>query len=184
MWIEHPGFVLWFTGLPCSGKTTLTLALERAFKARQMRVERLDGDVLRQSLTRDLGFSREDRVTNIERATFVAKLLSRNQVAVMGAFIAPYATMRETIRQEVTNYIEVYLSAPLEICETRDVKDMYRLAREGKIAHFTGISDPYEVPEHPDIIVPTHLQTVEESCAQILTWLEDHAYIPTLVSNR
>jgi adenylyl-sulfate kinase len=177
--IDHPGFVLWFTGLSGAGKTTIAVALLEKLKERGVRTERLDGDVVRQSLTRDLGFSKEDRDKNIERVTFVAKLLSRNNVGVLASFISPYAKTRDYVRQETTNFIEVFVAAPLEVCEERDVKGMYAKARAGEIKNFTGISDPYEEPSNPDIIVPTHEQTLDESVDMIIKWLEDNKYIPS-----
>lgn len=179
--IDHPGFVLWFTGLPCAGKTTLAIAIERELHARGIRLERLDGDTVRQSLTRDLGFSKEDRDKNIERVTFVAKLLSRNNVGVLAAFISPYKIMREHARQETTNFIEVFVDAPLDVCIARDVKGMYKQALEGKIQNFTGVNDPYEVPENPDIHIRTDQETVTESVQKIIARLEAQAMIPSLV---
>ncbi len=176
--VEHPGFVLWFTGLSGAGKTTIAVALEAELRARGVRVERLDGDTVRQSLTKDLGFSKEDRDKNIERVAFVAKLLSRNNVGVLSSFISPYAATREHVRRETTNFIEVFVDAPLETCIARDVKGMYKKALAGEIPNFTGISDPYEPPTNPEIHVKTHEQTLEESVQTILTWLEEHHYIP------
>ncbi|MEO1289643.1 MAG: adenylyl-sulfate kinase [Chloroflexota bacterium] len=175
---EHAGFVLWFTGLSGSGKTTVAKALLPKLEERGMKIERLDGDVVRQSLTKDLGFSKEDRDKNIERVTFVAKLLSRNNVGVLASFISPYAKTRDYVRQETTNFIEVYVSAPLEVCEERDVKGMYAKARSGEIKNFTGISDPYEAPENPDIVVPTHEQTLEQSVDFLIGELEKRGYLP------
>jgi adenylyl-sulfate kinase len=183
MIVDHPGFVLWFTGLSGAGKTTIALALLPKLHERGVRIERLDGDVVRESLTKDLGFSKEDRDTNIERVTFVAKLLSRNNVAVLASFISPYEGTRNMVRGQVTNYIEVYVDAPLEVCEGRDVKGMYAKARAGKIENFTGINDPYEVPQQPDIHVETHKQTVEESVNQVVQWLEEHHFIPVRVTS-
>ncbi len=180
--IEHPGFVLWFTGLSGSGKTTLALALVEELHARGIRVERLDGDVVRQSLTKDLGFSNEDRDKNIERVTFVAKLLSRNNVGVLSSFISPYAKTRDFVCNETTNFIEVFVDAPLEVCAERDVKGMYAKAFAGEIKNFTGVSDPYEAPEYPDIHVRTDLQTVEESRDIVLAWLEEHEFIPVRIA--
>ncbi len=179
--IEHPGFVLWFTGLSGAGKTTLGMALESELKQRGIRVERLDGDTVRQSLTRDLGFSKEDRDRNIERVTFVAKLLSRNSVAVLSSFISPYAETRDYVRNETCNFIEVFVDAPLEVCAERDVKGLYAKAFAGEIPNFTGVSDPYEAPVNPDIHIQTHMETVEESVANVITWLEENAYIPVAV---
>lgn len=181
MMVEHPGFVLWFTGLSGSGKTTLAHALLPKLHERGVRIERLDGDVVRQSLTKDLGFSKEDRDKNIERVTFVAKLLSRNNVGVVASFISPYAQTRDYVRREVTNFVEVFVDAPLEVCEERDVKGMYAQARAGKIQNFTGIDDPYEAPTNPDIHIETHKQTIEESIKQVLQWLEEHEFIPARV---
>lgn len=180
--INHPGFVIWFTGLSGAGKTTLAVALEKELKARGVRVERLDGDTVRKSLTADLGFSKEDRDTNIERVTFVAKLLSRNNVGVLASFISPYAETRDYVRDETTNFIEVFVDAPLEVCAERDVKGLYAKAFAGELKNFTGVSDPYENPENPDIRVPTHEETVEESVNRVLTWLEEHEFIPARVT--
>lgn len=182
MMIEHPGFVLWFTGLSGAGKTTIAVALEARLKARGVRIERLDGDTVRQSLTRDLGFSKEDRDKNIERVTFVAKLLSRNNVAVLASFISPYAATREYVKSETTNFIEVFVDAPLEVCAERDVKGMYKKAFAGEIPNFTGVSDPYEAPVSPDIHVRTDQEDVEESVATIIAWLEQNEYIPAEVT--
>jgi adenylyl-sulfate kinase len=179
---EHEGFVLWFTGLSGAGKTTIARALVPVLEERGVKVERLDGDVVRESLTRDLGFSKEDRDMNIERVTFVAKLLSRNGVGVVASFISPYAQTREWVKSQVTNFIEVYVSATLEACEERDVKGLYAKARSGEIPNFTGISDPYEAPVDPDIDVPTHEQTLDESVMIVVDYLEKHGYIPAKVT--
>ncbi|RMG79332.1 MAG: adenylyl-sulfate kinase [Chloroflexi bacterium] len=179
---ENPGFVLWFTGLSGAGKTTLAVALERELRERGVRVERLDGDTVRESLTADLGFSKEDRDKNIQRVTFVAKLLSRNNVGVLASFISPYAETRDYVRNQVTNFIEVFVDAPLEVCADRDVKGLYAKAVAGEIENFTGVSDPYEPPQNPDIHIRTDQQTVEESLQSILTWLEEHNFIPARVT--
>lgn len=175
---QSEGFVLWFTGLSGSGKTTVARAVAPILEERGLRVERLDGDIVRQSLTNDLGFTKEDRDENIKRVTFVAKLLSRNGVAVLSSFISPYAATREYIRREVTNFIEVHVSAPLEACAERDVKGLYEQAFNGEIDNFTGVSDPYEAPASPDIDLPTHEQSLEESVATVITYLEEHGYLP------
>ena len=175
---EQAGFTIWFTGLSGAGKTTVAVALEKELLARGLKVERLDGDTVRQSLTRDLGFSKEDRDKNIERVTFVAKLLSRNGVAVLASFISPYRGIRAMVRRETTNFIEVFVNAPLEVCVSRDVKGMYAKAFRGEIKEFTGVSDPYEEPENPEITLHTHLETVEESLARCLAYLEERGYIP------
>lgn len=175
---EHPGFVLWFTGLSGAGKTTLAKALMPKLQEIGMRVERLDGDTVRQSLTKDLGFSKEDRDMNIERVTFVAKLLSRNNVAVLASFISPYAETRDYVKNETSNFVEVFVSAPLDVCEDRDVKGMYAKARSGEIKNFTGISDPYEEPVNPDIEVPTHEQTIDESVNFLVGELAKRGLLP------
>jgi adenylyl-sulfate kinase len=174
---DQQGFVLWFTGLSGAGKTTIAIPLAEALKARGLKVERLDGDIVRQGLTRDLGFSKEDRDKNIERVTFVAKLLSRNGVAVLAAFISPYREVRAMARRETTQFIEVFVNAPLEVCAARDVKGLYKKAFAGELKDFTGVNDPYEEPLDPEITLNTHLETVEESVARCLDYLERHGYI-------
>lgn len=178
---EQLGFVLWFTGLSGAGKTTIAQALVPKLHERGIKIERLDGDVVRETLTKDLGFSKEDRDKNIERVTFVAKLLSRNNVGVVSSFISPYAATRDWVRKEVTNFIEVYVSTPIEVCEDRDVKGMYAQARAGKIQNFTGVNDPYEAPVNPELVIPTHEQTLEESVNLVIAYLEEHGYIPVAV---
>jgi adenylyl-sulfate kinase len=175
---EQQGFTLWMTGLSGSGKTTIAKIVEAELKERGLKVERLDGDVVRQSLTRDLGFSKEDRDKNIERVTFVAKLLSRNGVGVIASFISPYQAVRDMIRRETTNFIEVFVHAPLEVCVERDVKGMYAKAFAGEIQNFTGVSDPYEEPTNPDIVIHTHEETPEESAARLIAYLEEQSLIP------
>lgn len=174
---NQQGFVLWLTGLSGAGKTTLALPLIEELQSRDLRVERLDGDVVRESLTRDLGFTKEDRDKNIERVTFVAKLLSRNGVATICSFISPYQATRDMIRQEVTNFIECYVEVPLEEVIRRDVKGLYKKALAGEIPNFTGVSDPYEAPENPEIVVNSKDQTVEESMQVILSYLEKNGYV-------
>ncbi|MEG4092569.1 adenylyl-sulfate kinase [Microcoleus vaginatus GB2-A3] len=171
------GFILWFTGLSGSGKTTITKALEPELKARGCKVEILDGDVVRTNLSKGLGFSQEDRDTNIRRIGFVAHLLSRNGVAVMTAAISPYRAIRDEIRAMEPNFVEVYITAPLEVCEGRDVKGLYAKARAGEIKGFTGIDDPYEEPLNPEIICYTERESVEESVKKVLSKLEELGYI-------
>ncbi len=175
--MEHKGFTLWFTGLPCSGKTILADAVAKELRSQGMKVERLDGDIVRKSLTRDLGFSEEDRNMNIERVTFVAKLLTRNGVAVLASFVSPYNKIRDYSRKEIGNYILVYVKCSLEECENRDVKGMYAKARTGEIKDFTGIDHPFEEPDKIDIIVETDKQTVEESKKIILNALKELDYL-------
>ena len=178
------GFVIWFTGLSGSGKTTLAKEVERELRARGVRyVQRLDGDVVRQDLTRDLGFSKEDRDENIHRVTFVAELLSKNGVATTCAFISPYRAARQTARRRCHNFVEVYVQCPLDVLIQRDPKGLYKKALAGEIKGFTGIDDPYETPEHPEIVVHTDRETVEESTLRLLALLEEKGLIPTANEN-
>jgi adenylylsulfate kinase len=176
--MEHKGFTLWFTGLPCSGKTVLANAVAEDLKRRGMKVERLDGDIVRKSLTKDLGFSEEDRNMNIERVTFVAKLLTRNGVAVLASFVSPYNKIRAYSRKEIGDYILVYVKCSLEECENRDIKGMYAKARAGEIKDFTGIDHPFEEPDKVEIVVETDQQTVEESKEIVLKALARLGYLP------
>ncbi len=157
--MEQKGVTIWFTGMSGAGKTALAIPLEEELRKRGLKVERLDGDIVRQSLTRDLGFSKEDRDKNIERVTFVAKLLTRNGVAVLCSFISPYRAVRAKVREEVGNFVEVYCYAPLETLIERDVKGLYKKALAGEIKNFTGISDPYEAPENPDVTIDSSTET-------------------------
>ena len=172
------GVTVWFTGMSGAGKTALAIPLEIELRQRGLKVERLDGDIVRQSLTRDLGFTKEDRDKNIERVTFVAKLLTRNGVAVLCSFISPYRAVRAKVHEEVGNFVEVYCYAPLETLIERDVKGLYKKALAGEIENFTGISDPYEPPPEPEITVNSAAQTVEESIQIILKRLQELGYLP------
>lgn len=177
---SQKGFTLWFTGLSGSGKTAIAKRVEQELCDRDLKVERLDGDIVRQSLTRDLGFSKEDRDKNIERVTFVAKLLTRNGVAVLCSFISPYRERRARSRHEIGEFIEIYVECPVEECAKRDVKGLYAKAFAGEIESFTGVSDPYEEPESPEIVCHTAQETPEESAAKIITYLEGRGYIPAV----
>jgi len=174
---EPSGFVVWMTGLSGSGKTTLGLLLEDALRARGLRVERLDGDTVRQGLSRDLGFSKADRDRNIERVGFVAKLLSRNGVAVICCFISPYRAARDQVRAQVTHFVEVYCDAPLDVCAARDVKGLYAKAFAGEIPDFTGVSDPYEPPLAPEVTLHTAVETPQESLGRLLEALAQRGLI-------
>ncbi len=174
---NQKGFVLWFTGLSQAGKTTAGNKVYEILKEKGLKLERLDGDIVRRSLSSDLGFSKEGRDENIKRVTHVAKLLSRNGTKVICSFISPYIKTRGKIRKEVTNLIEVFCNCPLEICEKRDKKGLYQKARKGKIQHFTGISDPYEAPENPEIELHTDIETVEESTNEVITYLKENEFI-------
>ncbi|MBC7364680.1 MAG: adenylyl-sulfate kinase [Candidatus Aminicenantes bacterium] len=174
---EQKGFTLWFTGLPCSGKSAVADRVAEILRARNLKVERLDGDVVRQSLCRDLGFSKKDRDENIRRVTFVAKLLTRNGVAVLTSFISPYREIRAEARREIGDFVEVYVKCPLEVCMARDVKGMYQKAIRGEIKEFTGISDPYEEPENPEIVLETDKETLEESAQKVIAGLKKLGYL-------
>lgn len=174
---EQVGFTAWFTGLPCSGKTTVADGVADTLRERGLRVERLDGDIVRKGLTSDLGFSKEDRDENIKRVTFVAKLLTRNGVAVLATFVSPYRERRRKTREEIENFVEVYTRCPVDVCIERDIKGMYKKALAGEITNFTGVDDPYEEPENPELIVDTDKETIEESVQKVLTKLEELGYV-------
>lgn len=176
------GFTLWFTGLSGSGKTTLSNCVEEALLERGLNVEVLDGDVVRTNLSKGLGFSKEDRDTNIRRIGFVCNLLTRNGVATIAAAISPYRAIREENRELIKRYVEVYVRCPLDVCVQRDPKGLYAKAEAGVIPQFTGVSDPYEEPEKPEIIVDTDKENVDQSVAKILRTLELLNYIPSVAS--
>lgn len=172
------GVTVWFTGLSGSGKTTVARRVHDVLQNRHILSERLDGDVVRQSLCRDLGFSKEDRDKNIERVTFVSKVLTRNGVVVLSCFISPYRKLRDTARHEIGEFLEVYVRTPLEVLVERDVKGMYKKAMAGEIQGFTGVNDPYEEPTNPELILDTAAETVEQSVARVIELLEDKGYVP------
>lgn len=175
--MTNKGFTIWFTGLSGAGKSTLSEAIEQRMKARGRNIEILDGDIVRTHLSKGLGFSREDRDTNIKRIAFVCGLLTRNGVICISAAIAPYREAREWARKEVGNFVEVYVKCPIDVCRQRDVKGLYKLVDEGKIKGFTGVDDPYEEPEHPELVVETDKETIEESVARIFAKLEELGYL-------
>lgn len=175
--MANKGFTIWFTGLSGSGKSTLSQILEERLKAHGRNVEVLDGDIVRTHLSKGLGFSREDRDTNIKRIAFVCGLLTRNGVICISAAIAPYAEAREWARKEIGNFVEVYVKCPIEVCRERDVKGLYKLVDEGKIKGFTGVDDPYEEPEQPELVVETDKETIEESVSQIFAKLVELGYL-------
>jgi adenylyl-sulfate kinase len=162
------GFVLWFTGLSGSGKSAVAERVAEKLTSRGLKIERLDGNIVRKSLTNDLGFTKEDRNENIKRVTFVAKLLSRNGVGVIASFISPYREIRNRVRNEVTNFVEVYTRCPLDVCIQRDPKGLYKRALNGEIANFTGISHPYEEPENPEILLETDKESIDESVKKVI----------------
>jgi adenylyl-sulfate kinase len=174
---DQKGVTLWFTGLPCSGKSAVADRVAEILKEGGHRVERLDGDIVRKSLTRDLGFSRADRDENIRRVTFVAKLLTRNGVFVLTSFISPYRDIRAEARAEIGDFLEVYAKCPLEVCIARDVKGLYKKAMAGQIKEFTGVSDPYEEPENPEILLETDKENLEESADKVLQSLKARGFL-------
>lgn len=176
--MEHKGFTIWFTGLSGAGKTTLAREVEKRLRARGMKVEVLDGDVVRQNLSKGLGFSKEDRDTNIRRIGFVCKLLSRNNVVAIAAAISPYREIRDEVRREIGNFVEVYVECPLEVLIERDVKGLYKKALAGEITNFTGVNDPYEPPLHPEVVIHSDRETVEESVEKIMRKLKELDYLP------
>lgn len=170
--MERKGFTVWFTGLSGAGKTTLARLLEAELKSRGRRVEVLDGDVIRTNLSKGLGFSKEDRDTNIRRIGFVCNLLTRNDVVAVAAAISPYREVRDEVRLQIGSFVEVYVKCPVDVLADRDVKGLYKKAIAGEITHFTGIDDPYEEPLSPEITVETDRETPGESAARILLKLE------------
>jgi adenylylsulfate kinase len=171
------GFTIWFTGLSGAGKTTLSRLVEAELRERGFPVEVLDGDVVRQNLSQGLGFSKADRDTNIRRIAFVSKVLTRNNVVTLVAAISPYREVREEARKEIGSFVEAYVKCPLEICMARDAKGLYKKALEGTIPYFTGVSDPYEEPLEPEIVLYTDQETPEESAARLLRRLQELRYI-------
>ncbi len=175
------GFVLWFTGLSGAGKSTLAEALTPELRDRGVPIEVLDGDEIRTNLSKGLGFSKEDRDTNILRIGYVAKLLSRNGVGVITAAISPYGEIRDQVRASVDTFVEVYAESSLDALVERDPEGLYKKALAGEIENFTGVSDPYEAPEQPEVRVDTGTESVEQSADAILAYLEQAGLIPAAV---
>jgi adenylylsulfate kinase len=171
------GCVIWFTGLSGSGKTTIAHEVEHQLLEAGVPVEVLDGDVVRENLSKGLGFSKEDRDTNIRRIAFVAHLLQRNGVFVITAAISPYRRVRHEARTMIKDFVEVFADAPLEVCEQRDVKGLYAKARAGEIKGFTGIDDPYEPPDYAEVTCYTEKESVDESAAQVINKLVELKYL-------
>jgi adenylylsulfate kinase len=173
---EQRGVTVWFTGLSGAGKSTISLEVEARLRAAGFKVESLDGDIVRQNLTKGLGFSKEDRDENIRRIGFVANLLTRNGVVVLVSAISPYREIRDEVRGKVGSFVEVFVNAPLETCELRDVKGLYKKARAGEIKGFTGIDDPYEAPLAAEVECRTDREALEESVTKVLRALEGYGY--------
>lgn len=173
------GFCLWLTGLPSAGKTTISRELVPRLTARGWFVEVLDGDEVRKGLSSDLGFDRASREQHARRVTFVAKVLARNGVIPIVALISPYASSRALARQEIGRFVEVYVRTPVEECERRDVKGLYKKARAGELREFTGVDDPYEPPERPEITVDTTRMTAPESAVYVIAELERLGWLPS-----
>jgi adenylyl-sulfate kinase len=173
---NHPdrGFVLWLTGLSGAGKSTIAAKLGPALAERGHRVELLDGDEVRTNLCQGLGFSRTDRDTNIARIGYVANKLAKHGVAVLVAAISPYRQARDQVRASVEDFVEVHVAAPVSTCAQRDPKGLYAKALAGELPHFTGVSDPYEPPQDPELTLHTEAESVDDSVHQVLAWLETH----------
>ena len=176
--MSNKGLTLWFTGLSGSGKSTLAQYLTPKLRELGNKVEVLDGDVVRENLSKGLGFSKEDRDTNIRRIGFVANLLARNGVTAITAAISPYRAVRRDVRDAAeAAFVEVFVKCPLEVVEERDTKGLYKKARAGIIKNFTGISDPYEDPENPEVVVDTSKETIEESAEKVLDYLRSQGLL-------
>ena len=171
------GVTVWFTGLPCSGKTTLAQKLSAELNRRGILCEDLDGDVTRKYLSKGLGFSKEDRDENIRRVGFVCSLLTKHGAVTTAAFVSPYRSIRAEIRGMIGNFVEVYVKCSLEKCIERDVKGMYKKAIAGEIKNFTGISDPFEEPEKPELVIESDKESADDSLKKILAKLEELGYL-------
>lgn len=171
------GVTVWFTGLPSSGKSTIARLLERHLRKAKIKTELLDGDVIRTNLNKGLGFSKEDRDTNIKRVGFVCQLLTRNDVAAVVSVVSPYRDTRDAVRRMIGSFVEVYVKTSVAECENRDVKGLYKKARAGEITGFTGVDDPYEEPQRAEVVCETEKETPEESLAKVLNALESLGYL-------
>lgn len=182
--MKRNGFVVWFTGLPSSGKSTLARMVQRELDEAGFAVEVLDGDEIRQRLTKGLGFSKEDRDENIRRISYVAKRIANVGGVAITAAISPFREARERARAEIGNFVEVHVDCPLHVCMQRDVKGLYARAIRGEIANFTGISDPYEPPVQPEVVVHTDRESHEESVRKILEKLVALNWVPDQFDHR
>lgn len=176
--MEHQGFTLWFTGLSGAGKTTISKIIADELRGRGLKVEVLDGDIVRENLSKGLGFSKEDRDTNIRRIGWVCQVLSRNGVVAIAAAISPYRAIRDENRAKIDRFVEVYCEAPIEVLAERDVKGLYKKALKGEIKNFTGVDDPYEPPLDAEVTIHSDRETVFESSARVLRKLEELEYVP------
>jgi adenylylsulfate kinase len=177
------GFTVWFTGLSGAGKTTVSRIVAQMLRDRGKKVEILDGDVVRMNLSKGLGFSKEDRDTNIRRIGFVCHLLSRNGVVAIGAAISPYKAIRDENRALIGDFIEVYARCPMEVLIQRDVKGMYKKALAGEIKGFTGVDDPYEPPENPEVVFDSDKESPEESALKVIKKIEELGYLEALTAS-
>ena len=176
---EKKGFTIWFTGLSGAGKTTVSRLVQDRLRERGiMNVEVLDGDVVRTNLSKGLGFSKEDRDINIKRIAFVCNLLTRNGIPNIAAAISPYREVRDYARKEIQNFVEVFVKCPLEVLVQRDVKGLYKKALAGELPNFTGVSDPYEEPLNPEVLIESDKETPEQSADKIIAKLEELGYLP------
>lgn len=171
--LAHSGFTLWFTGMSGAGKSTISEVIYDRLKSGGAKVEMLDGDVVRTHLSKGLGFSKEDRDTNVRRIGFVCELLSRNGVIAMVAAISPYRDVRDEVRSRIDKFVEVHVTCPIEVLAERDVKGLYKKALAGEIGSFTGVSDPYEPPLSPEVLVDSSKETVEESVEKVWAKLRE-----------
>lgn len=172
------GLTIWFTGLSGAGKTTVSRLVEKELHGRGLKVEVLDGDVVRENLSKGLGFSKEDRDTNIRRIGYVCELLTRNDVIAIAAAISPYRAIRDENRARIGRFVEVYVQCPIEVLAERDVKGLYKKALRGEIKNFTGVDDPYEAPLNPEVVVESDRETPEQSAAKVICKLESLKYVP------
>jgi len=176
--MRHQGFTLWLTGLPRSGKSTVASIVAGRLRAQGVeQLELLDGDIVREGLCRDLGFSRKDRTENIRRIAFVSKLLTRNGVISIVAAISPYREDRELAREEIQAFVEIWCKASVDACAARDYKGLYEKARRGEIDNLTGVNDPYEEPEDADLVLDTENDTPEQSAEQVMRLLREKGYL-------
>ncbi|MBW4676559.1 MAG: adenylyl-sulfate kinase [Desmonostoc geniculatum HA4340-LM1] len=175
--LKSPGFTCWLTGLSGAGKSTLGIEITQALEQLSLPCEYLDGDVIRTNLSKGLGFSREDRNTNVARVGFVCGLLNKHGINAVVALISPNRDSREQLKLQIPNFIEIFIDTPLEVCITRDVKGLYKRALAGEIPEFTGISSPYEPPLNPDITLKTHKESVNECLEKVLNYLRERGQI-------